>query len=995
MASATIYATKEANVADTDTGLDVGTAKEKHGPVGQNNSSWEFREYIFFPLQSTSQYNGITQITSAKLKFKTTSGVHCGNDNSQTIQVRRMTSSTSWTGGGTSDSSTSWKNTAVPNWNTKPGGDMATTKFFSTVADSTVYEIDITDIVEATMPSSIKKRDGTAGGAGINYGIFLRADTEFNGKSFEIKTIRASYSPRIVITGTTVPVPSAPTNLAPQGTVDDIPTSADFSWDGDASNDENPLSSWDLEMADSLLNGALPDTDVANEVDNTTGISGRDVSAPTFSFNESLARGMTYYWRVRHENSEDENGSWSSIKSFTIASLPDAPTWVNPTVAKPYAPIANLAEAAAWADSGNEAKAQLSFTYTHPDGTAMDDFTVNWGGVDYTKTDFGFAADKTWTDGETITIDAPAAQARGSGNSVNVYITATDTRGNSGSASDTVACVVQWAQAVVQENHGSGAGNFEFSYSPVTGGASSQVAFLFRKGDGTPGAWTDDIASVAYSTHLDILCRLATDDSANNPQLPDFTVDYLGTGNLAPDLWSVSGTGGTIVLDSNKRRFGKRSCKVTVGSAATYVYPDYGTSDPYIIVTPEEKYQFSVYVWSSTAITDANLRFHDGNDTYISQEAFTHPGDSEWLRVDAEVTVPLGTTRIKPIVRFGTTHTGVDVWLDSAQFEQGELVSQWKPGGIGPAVSIDVGGVQVDSEKGGVFRLLSADGACSIFTGTEGLTLKELSTGAEADIYVSGSDLQINTDLDVTGDIVATGSVTADEFVGGTAPVVNVYTSGSGNWTVPTDPAFKYAIVECTGGGGGGGGIVNPTSGKAAGGTGGGGGSYCKKLFTASDLSGASTFAYSVASGGSAGSSSGGDGGAGGDSTFSGTGITTMTAGGGSGGKGDTTGAGGNTTNNGRGGGSASGGDVNSKGGSSESWRGISAASATASRGGVGAGPYGGGNSISYINSYGRDGLDYGGGGAGANATGAESTGSNRVGGTGAGGVIVITEYYV
>ena len=1002
MATATIYATKEHSIAYTSGGLNVGTSNETHAPIGEGNSGWDWKELIRFPL-SASNFDGITKITSATLKIKTTSGSHCTNDSSTTVRVRGLNSSFAATGGGSSDASDSWKTNANPTW---PISGIGTTGTLGSRngnwSDLTVYSIDVLDYIEKYAPSSINKSNGTPCDGDSNYGMVLDCNAQA-GKSVEFKTIRGSYTPRLVITGTVVPTPSAPTNLEPSGTVTTVPVDSDFSWEGDSSNDENPLSYWDIEMIDAGT-GDTPSysfTGTPTLVDETAGISGVDVSSPTGIVSAlatagiTLTRGHWYAYKTRHENSEDENGSWSAVQTFYIAQLPDAPTWVNPTVAKPYAPIANLDEAAAWSDSGNEAKAQLSFTYTHPDETAMDDFTVNWGGVDYTKTDFGFAADKTWNDGETITIDAPVAQARGAANSVNVYITATDTLGVDSSASSTVACVVQWAQAIVQENHGSGAGNFEFTYSNPTGGSSTQVAFLFRKGDGTPGSWYSDVGSVEASTHMDILCRLATDDSTNNPQLPDFTLDYLGTGNLAPDSWEVSGTGAALVLDGNIRRFGKRSCKVQVGSAATYVSPTYGTSDPYLIVTPGETYTFSIFVLSSTALTtDCNLRFHDGNDTYLEQSTFTHSGSGDWERVSNSITVPEGVTRIKPIVRIGTTYTGQNVWLDSAQFEEGSLVTQWRPGGIGPAVSIDVGGVQVDSSKGGVFRLLSANGGCSVYTGTEGLTLKELSTGAEADLYVSGSDLQINTDLDVTGDIVATGSVTADEFVGGTPPVVNVYTSGSGNWTVPTDPAFKYAIVECTGGGGGGGGIVNPTSGKAAIGTGGGGGGYAKKLFTASDLSGASTFAYSVGTGGSNGDSSGGDATAGTASTFSGTGITTVSGGGGPRGKGDATSTSGNSTINGQGGGAASGGDVNVTGGTSPSTRIYQGVAMSSANGGNGGGPYGGGGGISYINSYGRDGGDYGGGGAAAGATGAETTGSNRVGGDGAGGIIVITEYY-
>lgn len=115
---------------------------------------------------------------------------------------------------------------------------------------------------------------------------------------------------------------------------------------------------------------------------------------------------------------------------------------------------------------------------------------------------------------------------------------------------------------------------------------------------------------------------------------------------------------------------------------------------------------------------------------------------------------------------------------------------------------------------------------------------------------------------------------------------VTTYTSGSGNWTVPSTGSM--ALVRMWGGGGSGG----RGGGTTTSGGGGGGGGYFERLFQLSELgiAGASV-AYSVGSGGTAVSSAG-NGNPGGNSTFS-SGATLLTAYGGGGGAGNVSGAGG------------------------------------------------------------------------------------------------------
>ena len=191
-----------------------------------------------------------------------------------------------------------------------------------------------------------------------------------------------------------------------------------------------------------------------------------------------------------------------------------------------------------------------------------------------------------------------------------------------------------------------------------------------------------------------------------------------------------------------------------------------------------------------------------------------------------------------------------------------------------------------------------------------------------------------------------------------------VYTTGSGNFTVPTgatpNTRFKFTV---TGGGGAGGGFSS-SAGGGAGGT---------AIYYATGLTAGSTCAYAVGAGGSG--SSGNAGGNGVDTTIT-VSATTVTGGKGIGG--------GNTvTSNGGAGGTATNGALNVAGGYGSPGNG---GGLNANLGGNGGGSIWGGGSTGSSSTTGVNAVCYGsGGGAIGGATNSSGTGGN-----GAGGVILI-----
>ena len=219
-----------------------------------------------------------------------------------------------------------------------------------------------------------------------------------------------------------------------------------------------------------------------------------------------------------------------------------------------------------------------------------------------------------------------------------------------------------------------------------------------------------------------------------------------------------------------------------------------------------------------------------------------------------------------------------------------------------------------------------------------------------------------------------------------TAPTVNVYSSST-TWSKPA--GLLYAVVEVIGAGGGGGGCPATNGSQRAASAGGGSGAYAKKTFTAAQLSGASSFTVTCGNAGGGGSGTG-NGSDGGTSSFSGTGITTVSASGGAGGDGglavdSSTGA--DSAIGGAGGSTVSGGDINVPGNPGFN---NSVLGGLPNYGGSGGtAPYGGAGQAA-VNVAGTAGT-FGSGGGGISHGVSQSS---RSGGDGSGGIVIVTTYY-
>lgn len=248
-------------------------------------------------------------------------------------------------------------------------------------------------------------------------------------------------------------------------------------------------------------------------------------------------------------------------------------------------------------------------------------------------------------------------------------------------------------------------------------------------------------------------------------------------------------------------------------------------------------------------------------------------------------------------------------------------------------------------------------------------------------IYTDGSKM-VNVGAGSSGQFLRSngaGAPTWQTPTGGGFTNIQIYTSGSGSWTIPS--GITTCKITVVGGGGGGGGTIS--SFYASGGGGGAGGAAIRYY---TSITPGNTINYTVGGGGGGGGTGGsGSASAGGASSVSsGTQtITTISATGGSGG--------GNYSGSrlGGAGGVGSGGSINQTGGTGMTFSG---GSSTANTNFVvpygGTSIFGAGGYFQDVNSRGSQaGQNYGSGGSGGtNGNG----GTGVTGGAGAGGVVII-----
>lgn len=528
----------------------------------------------------------------------------------------------------------------------------------------------------------------------------------------------------------------------------------------------------------------------------SSGISGNRVTR-TYA-GTALSRGVTYYMRSRTSDELNGYGAYSSTRNFKINSLPVA-TKVSPASAG-FAYIHNLGtDTSEWASAGSHAKPRFGFNYSDADGDAIAGVKVyiyaasaggsplNGGGAGETFTGSNIKSGS----GYNYYVDSAYAGVRGTEYWWSIDVQ--DARGEWQGESSRTAFKMQWGQALYDYAVTGGTSASSLQFTPASVATNTQAGYLFRSATGSggsgAGSWYSDIGQVTPNAYLNVLVRLATNNSGTNPNLTDMTFDYVASG-VIPSKWTFS-PGGDWVVDESRRRFGSRALKMTVVSSAD---APTAISDPFPVQVNNE-YTMSFYARMDSAASGSNalyaLVLADDLATPISSQIdWTNTTGTEgWQRFTTTFTVPSGVTQAA--VKFGYTQTstvaGDQCWFDAAMVEEGDIASSWKPGSIGPAAIADVGGFVIDGSNGGIFRARGATGAArdTVELGDHG--------------WVFGGDLE------VWSDEASALWAEAGKFVGTSGFVPAAYAIGVG-WDSPNSASRTLAASA----GGNSGSIIAP-----------------------------------------------------------------------------------------------------------------------------------------------------------------------------------------
>jgi hypothetical protein len=718
-------------------GTNLGGGKDQHLVVGYW-SGYRFRSAIQFALDWT----GVTQIQSAVLYLKTTTQVHVAFGSSPDIYIERCTSS--WQENSASaDGGGAWTNTPTA-W---PGPSSTTTGRSSlhvSTAENTWVSVDITSIVEDWAPTTVKRRDGSAGGGAANYGILLRAvngDTDSTETTeFYSREAGSSVDPYIVLTYSTNSPPNAPTNVklggASSGSIitgaDTTPTLTFTGNDPDAGD---VLAKYDVQVDTTTGNGVEPDwAGLHSQISGgTTGISGQNV---TVDLPVALSRGQWYAIRCRTYDGSNAVGAWSATAYFKLNQLPSATASTSGV-----APIWNLDDATLWTSGGSHAKAQLRFTVSDPDGQTITAYelrikTSPGGAPVYTASGSG-----AWASGSTITVNVDYGLVNGTTYYYDVRVQ--DSIGEWSAYSAEASFRVRWGQARYEYNAGASSANWSFSSGALTG-TGADVTFLFgttATSGATPATWYSTIsaaeAAKGTNPYMQVLVRLSGSGSAPSapPALADMTFRYLGAATQ-PDQWTFVPSA-EWTLDSSVRRYGSQALRCAVQSGVSgnrYIYPYRQTPGDDVPVLPSTTYTLSAWVKTQGTLVGGYLtvRIFAAGSLSIQRAASatitnsaSAPGSQDgWARLTVTYTTGAGETAIRPMVHYNRTAASSDVfWVDAVKLEEGSVATPWLPGMVGDPVVLDSNGLIIDGSAGGIMRLRGTDGGSrsTIALGPSGL----------------------------------------------------------------------------------------------------------------------------------------------------------------------------------------------------------------------------------------------------------------------------------
>ena len=754
MATTTFTCNKDARVADFS-GLSEGAGASDFNPIGVWGS-FQFRTLLGFSYS----FSGMVSITSAILHMRTSTQYYVAFGSDPDIRVQRL--SASWTEGTDSVLQSAPSPAGAVEWSNQPGVTGSTATLDVSTSESTWVTVDITTMMEE------------ARAAGTFYGLRLiswtgAAESGSTSDTTEIYSReQGSSDPYISITYTDNVVPSAPISCLPKSSTLTTPTPTLTFTHSDVDGDA--LLDYDIQVA----NNASFTSPTWNIAAQTSGITANNVSRVYAG--TALTRGGTYYWRARTSSATGAaaEGAWSAANAFVINALPTF-TYVVPSAENA------LLEMTKVAGSGTNPRMTIRWTFADSNaGHAQTAYQV------LVKTDADVLfhdTGKVTSTASSVLIPVDAVRAI----TYRVTITVWDTLNEANTAVtfrrgkaqwsvtdykfDTGSTPTAWSTAVVSTKPTNT--NIVLEYSSTAAGTA-------------PGTWYSTLGSAGLLRWFHFKVWLFAWSGAATPTMTSMKLTYTNATAVLPDGWTV-GTGWSI--DKSVRVYGTQSIAHLGNGSASNAYQ-------LVNVEPDTDYIISGRI-KSDGDSGARILISSGPtsggivNTAIASatQDFTLTKSNVWNS---------GSNNTIYVRCFAQGSAGANAWFDAIKMEASTVATPWTPGFIGPAITLDAGGLQIDASNSGVMRLLGSTGGTR---DTIELHTKGLLIGPETQLYSDIADyLTIDSPGTSTGLRLSTSGTTRGIIRASTANNVVISPISTGGTFVNWDAGSGGFNI---GGGGG------------------------------------------------------------------------------------------------------------------------------------------------------------------------------------------------
>lgn len=672
--------------AATWTNQNYGAGAGDHLPIGTWSSA-VYRSAVRFTPPAWSAW---TRITKATLVVYVSDHAHVGVRNS-TITVRRQNESSLWT---KSAGSVDCDSTGFSSSNTTQSGDLG-----STATDGTSF-------ASGTTANAKKSITVTAA---VQYYFANRTSAivfVFNGNSSSDYTELwsrekgSTYDAQLIIEYEVQSPPTAPTLGYPA--------------DGATVNEQDPTFTWTHNdpQADAQT-AATVELDGVEYV-----VSGATASLPCPI--APLPRGSSHTWRVKTADAANGYGPYSALRTFTVLA--------NPTVAI-------------------DATRRMEFSNGAPR------LRVNWTSSQaqarYRVTVPSIGYDSGWLAGAANTILIPGNLVNGA--ATTVYVDVETALGLVAGSSQSFT--PRWGLTTHRHDFGAAPTGWLTPevVATVPPGASLVVEYGSNAdGSNAPVAWYSSISAVGKRRYLFWRAWFIPSATASPVldqvtlkadlalALLDFWYRDFGASPILPP-WSV---------DPGEYVYGSRSVQVERTAANADV----------IFSKAIRLRAGRSYVLSGLMKSEGNSGCHIGvvglnwqgfgpfsTETINESRDWFRPELNDTYRYRSPVLVPATDIDVYVYLAANGPQVGAQAWFDAVKLEESTIATPWSPDVAGATI-LDAGGVQIDGQKGGVFRYRGRDGALrsTVEGGVKGLVFgsdTEIESPAQGVIHVNGAPI--------------------------------------------------------------------------------------------------------------------------------------------------------------------------------------------------------------------------------------------------------------